>query len=48
MNVYAFEELAASFLVTLKCHKHGHVHIGNARIQRGGRESGTPGEQRVL
>ena len=27
--------LRASYLVTLKCHKHGHVHIGNARVQRG-------------
>ena len=34
--------LRASFLVTLKGHKQGHVHIGNARIQRGYRESGTP------
>ena len=34
--------LRASFLVTLKGHKHGHVHIGNARIQRGYREPGTP------
>ena len=34
--VYAFEEPHASFLLTLKCHKHGHVHIGNALIQRGG------------
>ena len=37
--------LHVSFLVTLKGHKHGHVHIGNARIQRGGgggyRESRT-------
>ena len=34
--------LRASFLVTLKGHKHRHVHIGNAQIQRGYRESGTP------
>ena len=34
--------LHASFLVTLKGHKHGHVHIGNARIQRGYRGSGAP------
>ena len=34
--------LRASFLVTPKGHKQGHVHIGNARIQRGYRESGTP------
>ena len=27
--------LRASFLVTLNGHKQGHVHIGNARIQRG-------------
>ena len=27
--------LHASFLVTLKCQKHGHVHRGNARIQMG-------------
>ena len=27
--------LHALFLVTLKGHKHGHVHIGDARIQRG-------------
>ena len=44
--------LHASFLVTLKGHKHGHVHIGNARIQRVG-EGGTgnpvsPGKQHVL
>ena len=32
--------LHASFLVTLKGHKHGHVHIGDARIQRGG--TGSP------
>ena len=49
MNVYAFEELAACFvLVTLKCHKHGQVHIGNARIQRGTGSLEPPGEQRVL
>ena len=36
--------LRASFMVTLNGHKQGHVHIGNARIQRGYvyRESGTP------
>ena len=36
--------LRALFLVTLRGPKHGHVYIGNARIQRGGggRESGTP------
>ena len=34
--------LHTSFLVTLKCHKHGHMHIGNMRESRGGRESGTP------
>ena len=34
--------LHASFLVTLKGHKHRHVLIGNARIQRGYRESGAP------
>ena len=33
--------LRASFLLTLKGHKHRHVHIGNARIQRGYSESGT-------
>ena len=27
--------LHASFLVTLKCHKHGQVHIGNARSRWG-------------
>ena len=27
--------LHASCLVTLKCHKHRHVHIGNAQSQRG-------------
>ena len=27
--------LHASFLATLKGHKHGHVHIDNARIQMG-------------
>ena len=32
----------AKFSVTLKGHKHRHVHIGNARIQRGYREPGTP------
>ena len=48
MNVNAMplkNLLHASILMTLKCHKHGHVHIGNARIQRGGgggREPGTP------
>ena len=34
--------LRASFLVTLKGQKQGHVHIRNAWIQRGYRESGTP------
>ena len=34
--------LRASFLATLKGNKHKHVHIGNARIQRGYRESRTP------
>ena len=34
--------LRASILVTLKGHKHRHVHIGNAGIQRGYIESGTP------
>ena len=36
--------LHASFQVTLKCHKRGHVDIDNARIQGGGggSESGTP------
>ena len=34
--------LRASFLLTLKGHKHRHVHTGNARTQRGYRESGTP------
>ena len=34
--------LHASFLMTLKGHKHGHVLIGNARIQTGYRESGIP------
>ena len=29
--------LHASFLVILKCHKHGHVHIGNSQIQSGQR-----------
>ena len=33
--------LRASFLVTLKGHKQGHVQIGNGRIQNGYRESGT-------
>ena len=31
--------LHASFLVTLKCHKHGHMHLGNVRIQRWGGDS---------
>ena len=31
--------LHASFLAPLKGHKHGHVHIGNARIQKGGKGS---------
>ena len=44
--------LHASFLVTLKCHKHEHVRIGNARIQRaGGGGAGSlepPEKQQVL
>ena len=40
--------LHASFLVFLKCHEHGHVHIGNARIQRGTWSLEPPGKQGVL
>ena len=49
MNAYAFEELLhASFLVTSKCHKHGHVYIGDARIQREEGSLEPPGKQQVL
>ena len=40
--------LHAAFLVTLKCHKHGYVHIGKARIQKGAGSLEPPGKQRVL
>ena len=42
--------LHASFSVTLKCHKHGHVYIGNERIQKGGGGGSLEpsGKQRVL
>ena len=51
MNAYAFEELtctACFVLVTVKCYKHGDVHIGNVRIQRGAGSLEPSEKQRVL